>query len=162
MTKIKRKYIFVVFLISAILIVVFFSDFLSKLSSEVSCQKDITYFKVEGNSLEPIIKNNEVKEVDLNLCGGIKKGDFILFKIGDKKYIKQATALPGEKVEIIGDEITLSDRKISSHFLTYLLESNNNQLPENAYILLGLKSNSIDSRRLGYIFKDQILGKVLR
>lgn len=163
----KRFYIPIAIIVLAGM-VIFLHNASSKLAPEPpidevieNCEPNLTKFKIAGISLEPVIKAGEVVEVDSNLCGGIRKGDIVAFKIGDTMYIKMVAALPEEQVETSGDTVIIKEGKFESRFLAHLLSGNNNQMPKNAYIVVGLDPNSIDSRRFGYIFREQMIGKVL-
>ncbi len=98
----------------------------------------------------------------------IKRGDIILFKYKDTKYlIKRVLGLPGEKVEFINGKLYING---ILHNEEYIESKNNNNitnwdygvLPNNEYFVLGdNRDNSLDSRKIGFIEKENIIGKIV-
>lgn len=100
------------------------------------------------------------------------------------KYIKRIIGVPGDKVEIRGEELFINDNKITREFLTqnkeerlyseqlddldytvrYLgLKGYENyvwEIPPNKYLAIGdNRDNSLDSRDWGYFSKEHLIGR---
>lgn len=90
--------------------------------------------------------------------------DVIVFEHGDEHFIKRIIGLPGEKVVIVGDTITIDGEVLNQNFE---FESDPDTLfytkvPADCYFVLGdNRPLSLDSRDIGNIKKDLIVCKVL-
>lgn len=106
----------------------------------------------------------------------VKRNDVLTIRHEDSKYlIKRVIGLPGEKIsyknnilyinnktykENIYEEMKTDDFDFSK--ITSLKEETKNmeKIPDNMYLVLGdNRSNSLDSREIGLISKEDILGK---
>lgn len=128
--------------------------------------------QVVGSSMSPTLKENEV--LFLNKAQykffDVKRGDIVSLEYADTKYlIKRIIGLPGEKVEIRNNQVYINDVKLEENYLeeklTYDDFSINDLgykvIPENMYFVLGdNRENSLDSREIGLIKKEQIKGKI--
>lgn len=127
---------------------------------------------VVGNSMYPTLKDGEV--LILNKFhyrfSEIKREDIISLKYADTKYlIKRVIGLPGEKVEILDNKLYINDleykEKYLSEDLNYqdfkLSDLNYSTIPKDMYLVLGdNRENSLDSRKIGLIKKEDINGKI--
>ena len=96
----------------------------------------------------------------------IKRFDIVVIEEEKDYIIKRVIGLPGETVEYIDNELYINGKKIKekfSHKYTdnySLKELDINKIPKNYYFVLGdNRKNSMDSRILGLIPKERILGK---
>lgn len=126
--------------------------------------------KVNGESMMPNFEPSQLLVVSkISSKDNYKRGDIIIFKYNGKKLIKRLVGLPGEKVQIIDNDIYINDSKIEDYVDIKMTEIENNKLTgkgitlkEGEYIFLGdNRNNSIDSRRFGVIKKKDIIGKVI-
>lgn len=94
-----------------------------------------------------------------------KRMDIVIFKhgIGNDLYIKRIIGMPGEtlsiqygKVIIDGQVLTDTESKLSS----YDNFSETVIAPEHYFVMGDFRSNSFDSRKIGCIHKEDIVGKV--
>ena len=133
-------------------------------------------FLVSGESMEPNYKNGEyllIDELTYRFREPIR-GEVVVFLYeGDEKsyFIKRIIGLPGEKLTISDDTISILDPKTSSTSIT-LVESYLPQatrtfsektvtLKENEYFVMGdNRGNSFDSRSWGPLGRDHIKGLV--
>lgn len=127
---------------------------------------------VVGNSMYPTLKDGEV--LILNKFhyrfSEIKREDIISLKYADTKYlIKRVIGLPGEKVEILDNKLYINDLEYKEEYLSEdlnyqdfkLSDLNYSTIPKDMYLVLGdNRENSLDSRKIGLIKKEDINGKI--
>lgn len=129
----------------------------------------VTPAVVDGQSMEDTLFNNNVvilNKFDYKL-NDIKRFDVVVLKYNGEKLIKRVIGLPGEHVEYKDGNLYIDgfltedsygktgtdDFKLET--LGYL------NIPGDMYFVVGdNRSNSADSRILGLIKKDDILGSV--
>jgi signal peptidase I len=99
--------------------------------------------KIAGNSMSPTLKSGSfvVADKHIHKLFQIQKNDILLLEVDKKEVVKKIVGFPGEKIEVEGQEVTLSKNEI------YVLGQN---LPE-----------SIDSREYGPLKTSQIRGKIV-
>ncbi|MFW8599808.1 signal peptidase I [Enterococcus innesii] len=128
--------------------------------------------KVSGSSMEPTLKNNDHCLV-LKTAYSLSTGDTVVFKDtqSDKFLIKRVIAMEGDTVKIENDSVTVNGEKLNEPYLitypentdfTYgngVIESNIKA--DTVYVLGDNRLISKDSRIIGSINKNQILGKVI-
>lgn len=136
---------------------------------------------VDGNSMYPILKDkdNIIVEKLSYRFGEIKRYDVIVFSYYDSikeeecYYIKRVIGLPGETVVIKDSLVYLIDEEGNEVFLNedygYYTDALPMQpylaavpikIPEGQYFVLGDNRNrSYDSRQIGLIKEEDILGK---
>lgn len=146
-----------------ILLIVFFS--------RVFLFSNIT---VHGESMTPTLENGE-RIFGLKI-GEVERFDIISFRAptepteSPKNYIKRVIALPGETITYEEDCLYINGEKIAEPFLAefkQVLPSNEllteenftYTVPENNYFVMGdNRRNSKDSRKIGFISEDKIIG----
>ena len=145
-------------------------------------------FKIPSSSMVPtllvgdhILVNKFIYGVRIPLIGKKfltfttpKRGDVIVFIFPEdrsKDYIKRVVGLPGEKVEIIGQEIYINDRVVDDPWGNYSMKNpfaglpgrehyGPKTVPPNALFVLGdNRHNSQDSRYWGFVPLEDVLGK---
>ena len=123
---------------------------------------------VSGESMNHTLQDKD-RSIILKTTS-IDRFDIIVFKTKeltgeDKQYVKRVIGLPGEKVSYQDSQLFINDQPVNESF-----DIKNNELTDNfSYILrddeffvLGdNRGNSTDSRRIGAIKKDYIVGKVI-
>lgn len=128
----------------------------------------IAFIQVQGPSMQ-----NTFTEGDLVFLSkvhykfsDVKRGEIIIFENnGVKNLIKRVIGLPGEKVEFKNNTLYINGQAYEEDYLSEGVTTNDyssGEIPENCYIVLGdNRNNSQDSRDLGCIKKEQIIGKVI-
>ena len=101
----------------------------------------------------------------------IKRGDIISLDYEDTKYlIKRVIGLPGDSVEIKDNTLYINGEIYEEDYLDEGLVYDNFSLsdlgydviPEDMYLVLGdNRENSLDSREIGLISKDNVNGKIV-
>lgn len=135
-------------------------------------------FYVEGASMEPNFYDNEyliVNEFSYHFSDP-RRGEVVIFRPPNNYkvyYIKRIIGLPGETVEIKGNQIIIYNSENPAGFIldeskylaakTYNLVDDKiySPLASDEYFVLGdNRPNSLDSRKIGPIQRQQIRGQV--
>jgi len=128
--------------------------------------------QVVGNSMHPTLKDGEV--LILNKFKyrffDVKREDIISLKYADTKYlIKRIIGLPGENVEIRDNKLYINGNLYLEDYLSSdlnyedfsLSDLNYDKIPDDMYLVLGdNREESLDSRKIGLIKKEDINGKI--
>jgi len=127
---------------------------------------------VKGASMQNTLYNNERLFVDRipSHVDGIGRFDIVIFdpqnKV-DKYWIKRVVGLPGEKVQIIGENIYINDQILEEHYgkepiINAGIFAEPYTLAEDEYFVLGdNRQHSTDSRVVGPIKKNVMKGKAV-
>ncbi len=133
-------------------------------------------FIVSGSSMDPTFADNQYLIVDeiSYLLGNIKRGDVVIFhppENPDLYYIKRIIGLPNERVviknnqTIIYNESNLNGIVLDDNFIhksTSCQTYCDVQLKDNEYYMMGdNRTNSKDSRVIGPVSKDFLVGRAL-
>lgn len=124
--------------------------------------------KVRGNSMMPTLHNKDI--MILNEIGyylnGLERFDIVVVKTKNDLLIKRVIAFPGETVRFFENELYINGELVEQDFLhaiTHnfeLSEVNEEVVPEGHYFVVGdNRGDSLDSRTIGSVSKDQIMGK---
>ena len=132
----------------------------------------VSVTQVVGSSMSPTLKDEEV--LILNKFQyrffDIKRGDIVSLDYEDTKYlIKRIIGLPGETVKIVNNQLYINDKIYEEEYLANdlnyddfsLTDLGYSKIPEDMYLVLGdNRENSLDSREIGLIKKEDINGKI--
>ena len=133
---------------------------------------------VEGKSMEPTLSSGEyiiVDKISYRLASP-KRGDVVVLnpdsKMPDLSYIKRVIGLPGERVIIENGVVKIVSNNKEEVLQEPYLGTNNKTytttfqdrlvvtLRDNEYFVLGdNRANSLDSRSIGAINREHIIGK---
>lgn len=130
---------------------------------------DYKYFTADGPSMAPSILANNRLTVDTNYYkrNSIERGDIVVFSASanGSTYIKRVVGLSGDKVKIadnklyinnvIQEETYILDEKINLDFPETVVDK------QSIFVLGDNRMDSKDSRILGSIHIDMIIGKVI-
>jgi signal peptidase I len=131
---------------------------------------------ISGPSMEPTLHDKDqiiVEKISKHFA--INRGDIITIDETDADHpenllIKRIIGLPGEKIELKDGKVFVNDQLLQEDYLSQGVETQadpvrNEQvvtLGENEYYVLGdNRPVSKDSRRIGPVHRDQIIGKLL-
>ena len=133
----------------------------------------VSFIQVQGPSMQPTFYAGDlvfVSKVHYKFTD-IKRGEVIILENnGVKNMIKRVIGLPGEKIEYKDNVLYINGQAYQEDYLpegtvTYDFKTSDvgdEIIPENCYIVLGdNRTNSQDSRELGCIKKENIIGKVM-
>lgn len=141
--KIKEYSIYVII----ILVVVLIRTFL------------VTPIKVNGPSMESTLKDGYfmiLKKYDKSF----ERGDIVVVKTKDDRIIKRVIGLPKEDIEYKDNELYIDGKKIEQKYGYGHTNDFTDYCGNDEYFVLGdNREDSTDSRILGCIQKEDILGK---
>jgi len=130
---------------------------------------------VDGPSMQPTLYDRDQMIVNKFTYhfSEPERFDIVVFHATEEKdYIKRVIGLPGEHVEVKNNQLYINDIKKNEYFLNdnedietidFTLESlpgNYDVIPDNKVLVLGdNRENSTDSRMIGLVDIDEIVGK---
>lgn len=134
----------------------------------LTCYYTFTFSQVIGQSMSPTIKHEQwiVSNRISYWFNQPKRGDIVVIKHKDQKYVKRIIGLPNETVEIIDQQLYIDDVPYTQRFITnkssfWTHDIPKTKVPSHSYYVLGdnrIMSN--DSRyELGFINKADIIGR---
>lgn len=138
---------------------------------------------VEGPSMLPTLHSGDhliVSKINYTL-GSPERFDVVVFHATERKdYIKRVIGLPGDHLEYKDDKLYINGKEMAEPFLKeekehlqsgqiltddFAIEGlpgGYEEVPENHFLVLGdNRTNSTDSRMLGVIPDDQIVGEAI-
>ncbi len=141
-------------------------------------------FAVDGPSMQPNFHTGERLIVN-KIIFDIRqphRGEVVVFHVPQegRDFIKRVIALPGDKVKVEGDDVFVNDVKQDEPYLKQAIEDANKKgelwnqtglnfpnenvtegtVPADSFLAMGdNRSNSEDSRRIGYIPYKQLIGR---
>lgn len=116
---------------------------------------------VNGNSMYPTLKNNDIMILNKlkYKVGSIERFDIVVVKYEDHYIIKRIIGLPGETIEYKDNVLYIDGRKFKDRYNSITQEDFIKQLKKHEYFVMGdNRGDSLDSRIIGPIDKDSILG----
>lgn len=156
----------------------FISDFFGYIVVVISVIVVIVYIAtlqiVFGESMSPVLEGGDIviqNKISYSF-NPIKRLDIVSVQFNNTNLlVKRVIGLPGERIRIIdnklyinhnGEETVLEETYIKDYTENFDLKSlNYEEIPEDMYLILGdNRNNSTDSRELGLIHKNYIVGKV--
>ena len=131
----------------------------------------ITPIIVNGESMIPTLKEKQILILN-KYDKKYNRGDIVVVNYfnGEKeeRLIKRVMGLPGEKVEYNENKLYINDKKVEDRFakdtenfeLSYI-DIDMKKIHEGYYFVIGdNRNNSIDSRIIGLVKKEDIKGTV--
>jgi signal peptidase I len=131
-------------------------------------------FVVEGPSMQPNFHTSQVLMISrVNyMFTDPQRGEIVVFNppnqpADEPPYIKRVIGLPGELVEIRDTKVYINGRELNEPYINEPCTPSNCrdeswQLGDNEYFMMGDNRNhSQDSRRIGPITRDRIIGEAL-
>lgn len=126
-------------------------------------------FRVDGESMEPGLQNNEFVLVDkaAYLFQSPQRGDVIVFHYPfdpSKDFIKRVIGLPGDTVQTTSNEVIVDGQVLHE---PYINEASNfgdktwKLGPDQFFVMGDNRNNSFDSRSWGPLDKSYIVGKAI-
>ncbi|GAF12220.1 LOW QUALITY PROTEIN: signal peptidase I [Bacillus sp. JCM 19045] len=134
----------------------------------------VTSFEVSGISMEPTAHDQErfvVNKLSYQF-GEPDRFDLIVFDATEtERYIKRVLVLPGDTIRFENDQLYVNDQPTDEPFLDEVQASYDGiytsdfeyegTVPENHVFVMGdNRGNSKDSRSIGPVHEDDIIGKV--
>lgn len=128
----------------------------------------VTPVQVSGSSMDTTLKDGQIMLLDKisYRFEEIKRFDIVVIKENDSYIIKRVIGLPGEKLLYKDDVLYINDKETKENFKNQKTEDFNikdlgyEKIPNDCYFVLGdNRKVSLDSRLIGCIKKEDILGK---
>ena len=128
----------------------------------------VTPIKVNGESMHPTLEEGDIMILNKTAYyfNEPKRFDIVVVDMPDEYLIKRVIGLPGEHIEYKDNTLYVDGKKVKENFKHGVTDDFNIEeldsytIPENSYLVMGdNRENSLDSRELGFIREDQLLGK---
>ncbi len=128
----------------------------------------VTPIKVNGESMQPTLHEGDIMILNETAYyfSEPKRFDIVVVNMPNEYLIKRVIGLPGEHIEYIDNILYVDGKKVKENFKHGKTENFNIEklgsttIPDNCYLVLGdNRENSLDSRELGFIKEEQLLGK---
>ena len=129
----------------------------------------VTPIQVVGTSMKPNLIDGELMLLNkiTYKFNDIKRFDIVVVDYKDEALVKRVIGLPGEKVKYNDGKLYINDKLVKENFKTNgetedynITQTGYTTIPEDMYFIVGdNRINSADSRIIGLIDKDIILGK---
>lgn len=118
----------------------------------------MTPVRVNGQSMDDTLKHGQI--MILSKLTKYERGDIVVVDLGNEKIIKRIVGLPGESIYCLNGEIYINDEKYEEDYIsTETLDFTKIFIQEDEYFVMGdNRMVSMDSRTLGPIKKEQIIG----
>lgn len=117
---------------------------------------------VHGPSMENTLHNKDIMILDKigMKIKGIKRFDIVVIDIGTEKIIKRVIGLPGETVSYKDNKLYIDGELVEENYSDkYTADIEDQVLGRDQYYVLGdNRTNSLDSRVIGPVSKDKIIG----
>lgn len=150
MGKLKDSISFIVIILAIILIRLFI----------------VTPVRVDGPSMNDTLQDGDILLLD-KYDNKYERFEIVVFNYNGERLIKRIIGLPGETVSYKNNKLYINGNEIEDNYgLGYtedfdLKNINLTKIPNNEYLVMGdNRNNSLDSRYIGTISKDKILGSV--
>lgn len=177
----RKKTIASIIIIIAIVVVACLTAFLLK-------QFVFSSIPVSGDSMNPTLTGGEyilnddntiretVKKGDtliLNKTAKIKRGDIVVFDVhGQKNLVKRVIAVAGDRIEIKGGSVYLNGSLLDENYTIGATYAAGGSIPDPTeidivipdgyvYCLGDNRENSHDSRAIGAVSLDDVIGKCI-
>lgn len=147
MEKIKEISIYVIIILVVILIRTFV----------------VTPIRVNGTSMVPTLEHGNFMILKKYAKNDLNRFDIVVIKNGKEKIIKRIIGLPKEDIEYKDNVLYIDGNALEKEFGLGYTSDFVDYCSNDEYFVLGdNREDSIDSRKLGCIKKEDILGKTDR
>ena len=128
----------------------------------------VTPIKVNGESMHPTLEEGDIMILNKTAYyfNEPKRFDIVVVDMPDEYLIKRVIGLPGEHIEYKDNTLYVNGKKVKENFKHGKTEDFNIKelgsdiVPEDSYLVMGdNRENSLDSRELGFMKIDQLLGR---
>lgn len=121
----------------------------------------VSTVRVTGNSMYPTLHNNDImilNKIKYNF-ESVKRFDIVVIRYENHYIIKRIIGLPGEKIEYKDNILYIGGKKVNDKYNSIHQDDFSETLDDDEYFVMGdNRGDSLDSRIIGPIDKDDILG----
>ncbi len=123
----------------------------------------ITPVRVDGESMYPTLKNNDImmlKKYDKKY----QYKNIVILKYGNTRLVKRIIGVPGDHIKVNNGKLYINGKKTNDLYSNItndfsLEDFGYSKIPQDYYFVMGdNRTNSTDSRTIGLIKKSDILG----
>lgn len=123
----------------------------------------VTPIRVNGTSMVPTLEHGNFMILKKYAKNDLNRFDIVVVKNGKEKIIKRVIGLPKEDIEYKDNVLYIDGKILENEFGLGYTSDFVDYCSNDEYFVLGdNREDSIDSRKLGCIKKDDILGKTNR
>lgn len=128
----------------------------------------VTPIKVNGESMYPTLEEGDIMILNKTAYyfNKPKRFDIVVVDMPDEYLIKRVIGLPGEQIEYKDNILYVDGKKVKENFKHgktddfNIKELGSDTVPSGYYLVLGdNRGNSLDSRELGFMKEEQLLGR---
>lgn len=128
----------------------------------------VTPIKVNGESMYPTLEEGDIMILNKTAYyfNKPKRFDIVVVDMPNEYLIKRVIGLPGEHIEYKNNTLYVDGKKIEENFKHgktddfNIKELGSDTVPSGYYLVLGdNRGNSLDSRELGFMKEEQLLGR---
>lgn len=129
----------------------------------------VTPVRVTGESMDETLKDGQVLILNKTVKN-YERFDIVVIKYGNEKIIKRVIGLPRERISYSDNKLFVNGKTVKESFnhgktndfsIKDVTNGENEKIPDGYYLVLGdNRPNSYDSRQIGLIKKENIIGKV--
>jgi signal peptidase I len=124
----------------------------------------IRAFIVDGPAMAETLLQNDRIIVDTRVKQ-YKAGDIVVYQKDERKYVHRIVAVAGDTIEVRDSQLLINQEIMHEPYVSnreYFEAVDPTTVPLGSYYTMGdNRSNSIDSRYLGALSSEEIIGKVL-
>lgn len=127
----------------------------------------IAPIRVNGPSMKETLQDRDIMLLDKisYQFAPIKRFDIVVIHLDEEEIIKRVIGLPGEEIEYKNNKLYVNGKRIKENFSHKktadfdLSKLDQKKVPKDTYFVLGdNRTDSLDSRILGFIPKNRIKG----
>ena len=124
----------------------------------------VTPIRVNQSSMNNTLYDKDIMLLDKFSYNfkDIKRFDIVVIKTKKEHLIKRIIGLPGETIEYKDNKLYINEKEVKENFLHKNTKDYKYEgiIPKNYYFVVGdNRTNSLDSRTIGLIKRDEIIGK---
>ena len=122
----------------------------------------VTPIKVNGESMLTTLHDGDIMILNIidYKINGLDRFDIVVVDEGTEYLIKRVIGFPGEEVVYKDNQLYINGEAVEDNYGSDITDDFAVKVPKDAYFVLGdNRTNSIDSRRLGSFYSNEILGK---